>query len=630
MKPSFVDIRPGVMVSSNGRNYQITHVLGLESVLAKDLETLMVDRLRVDLLRPADVQNGADGKRDLSDFSEEEWMEGQKRFEVISPLLQSTSRTRKMAEDTAKSAGVNVATIYEWLKLYSSAGHVSALIPRKAGRKSGTKLLTAAAEKILESAIQDLFLSKQRHRPQDVIQEVFLRCRTAGVEPPHPNTVRNRIRDLPPSVVMRRRGMRDQARNQFAPILGKFPGASFPLSVVQIDHTEVNLIVVEEETRLPMGRPWITLAIDVFSRMVVGCYITMEKPSAASVGMCLSRGILPKREYLAALEVPGEWPVWGVCKTVHADNAREFRGLMLRRACEEYNIDLQWRPVKLPHYGGHIERLMGTSAEEFRKLPGTTFASPEQRKGYDSEKESALTLREFERHFTDFIVNVYHRRVHSELNVPPRRQWEIGVVGDQSRPGIGIPAVPGDPERIRLDFMPMEERTVQQYGIALDCIEYYDEVLNRWIGSTDPANSKEKRRFVVRYDPRDISKIYFFDPEAKQYFEVPYRSPHLPPISMWELRMAKKRLREEGRRHVDENALFEAIARMRQRVKDSVDKTKAARRQFHRLNDTARAAKPAAATPVAPMTPKVKAESLAEDDIFAMPIIPFNDRAVKS
>jgi hypothetical protein len=38
------------------------------------------------------------------------------------------------------------------------------------------------------------------------------------------------------------------------------------LDFVQIDHTKVDVIVVDEQQRLPIGRSWITLAIDGYSR----------------------------------------------------------------------------------------------------------------------------------------------------------------------------------------------------------------------------------------------------------------------------------------------------------------------------------------------------------------------------
>ena len=76
---------------------------------------------------------------------------------------------------------------------------------------------------------------------------------------------------------------------------------------------------------------------------------------------------------------------------IHCDNGKDFRGAMLRQACQQHGVELMFRPVRQPHYGGHIERLMGTFAREVHTLPGTTFANPGERKGYDSERHSALT-----------------------------------------------------------------------------------------------------------------------------------------------------------------------------------------------------------------------------------------------
>jgi putative transposase len=146
--------------------------------------------------------------------------------------------------------------------------------------------------------------------------------------------------------------------------------------VVQIDHTPVDIILVDDIHRRPVGRPWITLAIDVFSRVVAGLYVSFDPPGAMAVGLCLAHAILPKETWLAQHEVTTAWPVWGVMNVVHADNAKEFHSRMLTKACENYDIDLQWRPMAKPHYGGHIERLLGTFNQDIHTLPGTTFSNP--------------------------------------------------------------------------------------------------------------------------------------------------------------------------------------------------------------------------------------------------------------
>jgi putative transposase len=70
------------------------------------------------------------------------------------------------------------------------------------------------------------------------------------------------------------------------PSVGRFH-AERPNEVWQIDHTIVDLIVVDEETRLPIGRPYLTIAVDIYTRMVAGFHLSLDAPSSASVGLCL-------------------------------------------------------------------------------------------------------------------------------------------------------------------------------------------------------------------------------------------------------------------------------------------------------------------------------------------------------
>lgn len=327
MSKKFMTIAVGQAVRCGDARYEITHLVSVDSVMARNLETGKDERLRVESLTPPDADqkdsSTASGPRDITQYSESEWAEGQRRFAAIKPLLNDPIHTRVDAEKAAAAAGVHVATVYQWLKLYQTAGHASALVPEKRGRKRGTRLLTEAQEAVIESAIEDVYLHKQRHSKKDVIEEVERRCRLAKIALPHPNTVRNRISALDPALVFRRRGQRDKAR-KYEAFPGHFPGADYPLAVVQIDHTPGDVMLVDEAHRLPIGRPWITLAIDVFSRMVVGIYISLEAPNAASVGMVLAQAICPKREYLAALGVDGDWPVWGTMATAHSDNGKDL------------------------------------------------------------------------------------------------------------------------------------------------------------------------------------------------------------------------------------------------------------------------------------------------------------------
>ncbi|WP_234912418.1 Mu transposase C-terminal domain-containing protein, partial [Vibrio anguillarum] len=181
---------------------------------------------------------------------------------------------------------------------------------------------------------------------------------------------------------------------------------------------------------------------------------------------------------------------------------------MLQLACDQYGINLEWRPVARPHFGAHIERLLGTFAKRIHALPGTTFSSTSEREGYDSAKHSAFTLKEFERWLGLLIVQSYHNSFHTGINNTPLARYEEGILGGKNSKGVGLPARVKDEKTLRLNFLPFEERTIQAYGVQIDNVHYYHDVLRIWINSTVEGNSKQKRKFIFRRDPRDISTIW--------------------------------------------------------------------------------------------------------------------------
>ena len=172
-----------------------------------------------------------------------------------------------------------------------------------------------------------------------------------------------------------RRGERDMVKATMA-VPGEY-AVSRPLDFVQIDHTQVDIIVVDDLTRAPLpGRPWLTLAIDVFSRMVTGLHVSMSAPSRVSVGLCLLHSVFDKTAWLKDREINQGWPVTGLPEAIHVDNALELKSRAFVMGCENEGMQIVYQPAAQPHLGGHIERLMGTMMGAIHLLPGTTFRNP--------------------------------------------------------------------------------------------------------------------------------------------------------------------------------------------------------------------------------------------------------------
>ena len=593
MKPALprrLSLQPGAWTLVEGRRCCIHHVLDLETVLVTDTETGAMRRAKVRDLKPVEpipeVRSAAEVD-DLADIADADWQRACERFEMIRPLLETPDCPRVLVHAQAESVGRHPATLYRWVQQYRRNGRLSTLVPAKRGVRSGQHRLDPDVEAILSTTIDEVYLSPQKRSVSYTSNEVARRCHNTGLQAPDARTIRRRIKALSDKERLRGREGGRAVRDKYAPIQGAFPGADWPLAVVQIDHTPIDLILVDDVYRRPVGRPWITLAIDVFSRMVAGFSVSFDPPGAMAVGLCLAHAILPKDSWLTQHNIATPWPVWGVMSTVHADNGKEFRGTMLRKACQEYGMNLHWRPVARPHFGGHIERLLGTLNHEIHNLPGTTFSNPQARGSYHSDEHAAMTLSEFERWLAITIVEIYHQRRHCEIGTTPLHKYEEGLFGSEERPGRGLPDRLLEETRLRLDFMPYAERTVQPHGITIDEIQYYDDILRPWISATDPSDGrgKRKRKLIIRRDPRDISRVYFYDPELKQYFAIPYRNTAHPPISVWELREARRRLKEEGQKAVNEERIFDAYNRLRVLEAEAIHETKKARRAAQRRRD---------------------------------------------
>ncbi len=594
-----ISVEPAIgnPVTYAGKHYIITHVLDMQTVLGREETSGELKRLNVHTLKPDLPPVSEEGKGvgyDLVATPDAEWNIGAERYKAIRPLLAIKDRRRTRADvaQRAKKVGVSTNTLYRWLKRYEGGGRVTDLIPNKPG-KSG-KRLDPALEAIIEEAINERYLTPQRRSVQDTIDDVLLKCRNATpkLTPPGDSTIRRRIAAIEEKKRLSKRHGKRAAEQKYDPKTGSFPDGNFPLQTVQIDHTKVDLELVDDVYRIAIGRPWITLAIDVYSRMCLGFYISFDSPNAFAVGSCLTRAILPKERWLAQYGVEASWPCWGLPEAVHADTAKEFRGKMLRRACKEYDIESDFRPKGKAEFGGHIERLMDTFAADIHKLPGTTFHNVQEKRDYDSAGSAVMTLSEFETWLAQLLVK-YHNRVHSEIFTSPLVRYEEAILGNDEQPGRGLPAFVLDEERLRLDLMPFYDRTtVQNYGVRYYYVDYYSDVLRRWIHAPNPKHKNEKRKFIIRYDPRDMSRIYFLDPELDRYYEIPYANVIRPPASLWEMRKVVRHLKKQGAEKINEDDLFAAMARMREIEEEAARKTRSARRNVQRRTEHAKATKP--------------------------------------
>lgn len=483
---------------------------------------------------------------------EASWDEACRREEEIRRLVPqdpSGAIGRAAVREAAAKLGISVATLYRLIQRFRENRRVSVLLPRRAGRPVGTRFISEGVEAIIQAAVREVYLVPERPTFRELVRQVATRCRKRGEQPPDARTIRRRVDDVDP--FERARLRKDEAAQE---AMEATPGklqVEKPLDLVQIDHTQMDIVVVDEETRQFVARPWLTLGIDVFSRMVTGFALSFDPPQRTSVGLCLLHSVFDKTAWLREFEIDLPWPIAGLPRRLGVDNGAEFHSKDFVSACRDFGMKVEHRPVGKKHFGGHIERMIGTQMGAIRLLPGTTHGSVAARQAYDPQDSAVLTMKELEKWLTLEIVGKYHQTIHSTLLRPPIavwRDWEDKIPFE----------LPPDRLAFWISFLPSEPRTLQRDGIHLFHIRYWSDAMRGDVGRTSEP-------LTVKYDPRDMSRVFVRRMNGR-WIEARYRDLRWPAISLWEYREAMRQLRNRGKREMNETIIFETIVGQREIV----------------------------------------------------------------
>lgn len=298
--------------------------------------------------------------------------------------------------------------------------------------------------------------------------------------------------------VRRREGLK--AAERLLKPVGPGKPASYRLEVVEIDHTRLDLWVIDETEGLLLGRPWLTAAIDRYTRMIVGLYIGFEPPSVHSVMQCLRSMILPKTEFMAAF--PGlEWTAYGIPVTIVVDNGVEFRSDSFRDVCAQLGITIAQQPVDKPQFKGIVERWFRTLGRSgLTWMPGRTFSNVAEKGDYDAPKHACITQSDFRRFFLHWMLAEYCYKTHDGIMDVPARRWEEEV----QREPVRLPRHIKDLDAL---LGLMQTRTITNRGIRFRGLFYHAPELARI--RRNPALSNT---VIIKVNPGDLGTIQVIHP----------------------------------------------------------------------------------------------------------------------
>ncbi len=492
-------------------------------------------------------------------LGEQEWQSALRHADVLRRLPQRP--TASDVADAMVELGVSRATLFRWLKRYRGEERVTALVGRKPGRRAGIDPLDPALKAIVDDNITKFYATPEKPPVTRLWKRISADCRPVGLAPPSIRRLKSYLATFDAEIMTRRREGKARADAKFLALPGEF-SAQYPLQIVQIDHTKVDVTVVDPIERKPIGRPILTVAIDVCTRMVLGFYLSLEAPSVTSVALCLTHAIIDKTRWLQSRGICLDWPTNGLPKCIHVDNGAEFHARAFKRGCDDHNIAVSYRPPGTPRFGGHVERLIGTMMGAVHLLPGTHFSNVLDKGDYDPEARAVMTMRDLETWLALEIIG-YHSDLHRGIGRPPSAAWNEAISG---HPPLQV----RDPLAFLIDFLPFEARVLRRTGIHLHDICYWSDGFAPWIGRCS-------EKVLVKFDPRDLHRV--FVKLGENYLVAHTRNPARPAITLWEQKAALRVLRARGRREIDEETIFQTITAQRALVEKATQETTQMRRQ---------------------------------------------------
>ncbi|WP_448565925.1 Mu transposase C-terminal domain-containing protein [Thalassotalea ganghwensis] len=516
-------------------------------------------------------------KRDLSTFPEEHQKSALKKMNILAyvakkltggwsksqldPLLDELFKDNKSDRPSARS-------VIRWRKKYNeSGGDITSLVTQN--HKMGNRELKVKGDDTFFDKALARFLDAKRpsvarayeyYRDSIIIENE--KIVSGNIPILSYDGFLKRIRKLPPYPVALARHGKFIADRWFSYKSSHIPPTRV-LERVEIDHTPLDLILLDDELNVPLGRPYLTLLVDVFSGCVIGFHLSYNEPSYVSVSKAIAHAIKPKK-YLSQLgiELNNDWPCQGKIENLIADNGREFWSKSLEHTCQELGINLQFNPVRRPWLKPFVERFFGLINQYLlSEIPGKTFSNIIEKEDYNPQKDAIMRFSTFVDQFHRWVIDIYHQNSDSRHMRIPAQRWRQSV--------NSLPPMTLDNEEIRrLDVLMgiKDERTLTTHGIKYLGLMYDSTALSDYRKAyPQPPNAPKK---LIKIDPDDLSKIFVFLEEIDGYIEVPStdRSGYVDNLSLHEHRVIQKYNREVVRGSVDSVGLAKARMAMHQAI----------------------------------------------------------------
>ncbi|CAG9180650.1 transposase [Cupriavidus pinatubonensis] len=439
-------------------------------------------------------------------FTEKEMKERVRRLqyakgattELTKPTAQSKLKVwvNSFAKRLQDSDVPGASSVARWVKSLREYGEEHFLNgPRRAG--NWTLRFGANVEAGIQDGLAD-YMKAEKKSTTGVLAHVhgYLLSNGATAEQtPSLRTIRRRIKKIDPYLLMRvKQGPIAAERAMKAG--GRTRSAAQPMFCVEIDSHMCDVLVVDELTKDVVGRPILTVAIDIRTRCIVGWHMSMYKASATTtLAVVKDMFTRPTRG------LPGGIPVHLI-----PDNGVEFANTPVMRLMVKAQVIIEPARVREPNDKPHVESFFRTFTTQLsHSLPGTTFSNPVERGEYKSEKRACLTLDQVKGYAEKWIEEVYHKTPHTSTGRAPIMLWreETGKAKPRTMSEDEVNVIARTPYLLSINRGRVRQDNLAWFSHALQTLK-----------------TTHKGKVVVLIDDMDLRKVYIEDPRNKGAYIV--------------------------------------------------------------------------------------------------------------
>ena len=299
-KQSHLDrLRPGVTFEWNGQRYEIHSVTETGQCLAKCLVNGSIESFGAnELVRNAQHSTWVD----LSRFSMSQWNRAKALAKALALVIAGNITNPDELRRRARTRGLGLTQFKRYLDRYREQPLVTSCLPGKGGRPRGKRLLDASVEGIIDQARKDALAKPEETTLDEIFTAVVEQCEAEKAPAPSRDTVHRRLVAAGFSLRKRRQQGPHKYRESCRQLHGSNHVERFG-DQFQIDHTQLDIMVLDESRSHVLGRPWLTLVLDVATRCVMGFYVSFAAPSMEATARALVMAVLDKSRFLQALHM---------------------------------------------------------------------------------------------------------------------------------------------------------------------------------------------------------------------------------------------------------------------------------------------------------------------------------------